>query len=285
MAQEDKTKELAKERAREKAKKRLEQLNSGDLTRGLGGNAKSKTTVSEVIASTRQMATMSNPVTSDKTTNSTGQTKKSSFAKSTDKADAEIRAKNQKLEKELVNAGAVDVIATNASRGRERRNKLIISILAVSIVLVWGFVLILRLTTPSKPDHNVHVYMSGVRSNECTLLLNGKEHTEWHIRDGLSVGKIYSDNVSLKVDIEGVSIVKFRLEIFKGKTLLENYGLITTGEGFVYAPENGKEWYTITLMDAQEIVLFKEIAFYYSSPEMSGLNSNNISIDIYVEVI
>ena len=275
---EDNKSNFAKERAKQKAQQRLSQISGGDLTRGFGGPSKSN--VSETISTVRRRKTAEE--TDVKQTNTTAksqQTKSQTITK-----DTTTKAKTQTTKK----SGSIDeVITVNASRGKERRKKVIISMLSAAIAVVWGFIIIASVIKPAQPHHNFKVYLSGAEKSQATVLLNGKAKTEWGIKDGLAVGTSYEDNITLKLTCEDPVLITFRVEVYKNDYLIKNFGTIDTDEGFSRRfNQDNKEFYVGVYRAPIEVTILSKISIVYSSsdPAMEGLNSKNVRIKLYIQV-
>jgi len=288
----EKTNELAKARAKAKAKQRLEQISSGDLTRGLGGPAKSKSTISEMVETVNKAKTTkpSSSATTKKSATATTSKSTTKSSSKTENAKKDLLNKEEQLTKEknknlVKEIQSVDVISVNAARGKERRNKMIISLLSVSIVIVWAVIIILSALKSDKTNHNFYVYLSGDKSSSCEILLNDKPRTDWHVEKGITAGKNYVDEISINYTGSGEITVKFRVEVYRFTSEIKSFGRIETGDGFRIKREGNKIWYQKTVSNPGEIVLLTQISFVNSGqPEMRDLTSDNINIKMYVVV-
>ena len=269
--------ELKAARARKKAEEKLNAFSAGEVTRGL------KTSVRE-RASVSDKDYVAPPVETKEKTDK----KPLSPTKST-KEKEKAPPKKEKVKKEKVEQteDVVDVIASTASVGRSRRNKLIIVVLIVLIAGVWAFNLFARIMKPEEIKYNCHLYTSGNKTSVTDVMLGGKEIDEWIIDKGIGPRAEYKDVLTVKIKEQGSYDIKFRIEVFKNKERIEKFGVVNTSTIFQQTIIEDEEWFeTTNISGKQTITLMTGITFFDvdSSAEVFGLNSDNLKLNIYVDI-
>lgn len=276
MADENELRELAKQRAREKAKQRLSSLNGGDLSRGLG-------------ATDTSFVSNAGPKTPNKVLK-----ENISNVSPVQNTNVEVNAKKAKqktnLGKIVVDKSTIEQMANTQSAGKVRTKRLVIISLCVVIALIWAFVVFTKIIKPQETETNCYMYLSGNASSECTLLLNNEDVDTWIIPDGLSPEAKY-EKITLSLDIGGsedkLYNISFRVEVYNDGKLVENFGEFDTSSQYTKTTSGGKEWYQKTnVKGGQKVVLLSSITFndIRTTPQLKGISSDNAELKIYVEV-
>lgn len=267
-------------RAREKAKQRLNSLSSGDLSRGLGVKDKAE------VLKTQELETKKETV-KNTATKQTKQTKKTTQAKSS--TPAKSKDKKANLGKIVVDQNAIEQMATATHEGKVRQKRLIIVSLSVLIAVAWIVILLSIIIKPKPPEHNCFMYLTGEAKSSCNLLLNGDNVDEWRTPEGISPQATYTKiKVDLKIKDAGVFDVRFRLEIYNDGVLVEDFGVVDTLSSYVKVTDGeGKTWYEQYSIEGKQTLLIMTgftLMDTRTCPELTGITSDNVTIKLYVEV-
>ena len=152
--------------------------------------------------------------------------------------------------------------------------------------MVWGFIIIASIIKPAGPNHNFTTYLSGEKKEQVSVLLNGKEHSNWKVYQGLKVGASYEDEISVKITGSNSVVIRFRVEVYVGKKRINDFGTVEIDEVFTRVFDNKDNmWYETTVNASSEQLLFNRISFVYSSrfPEMQNLSSDTVRIKLFIE--
>lgn len=273
MADENELKELAKQRAREKAKQRLNSLNGGDLSRGLG----TKESLSSAPPKTTKVPKAKVPTTANKPVVDT-----------TPPAETKKSKQKERLGKIVVDKNTIEQMTTASNEGKVRIKRLIIITLCIIIALIWTFVIVTKIIKPKAPENNCFMYLNGNASSNCTLLLNGEDVDEWKTPDGISPQAKYSEiKIELDLKNEGLYNIRFRVEVYNGGKLVDEFGLVNTSLEFTRSTIEGKVWYTQeNVQGKQKVTIMTGITFddLRTCPQLSGISSSNATIKIFVEI-
>ncbi len=274
MADENELKELAKQRAREKAKQRLNSLNSGDLSRGLGTKESLSTAPPQTTKAPK--AKQTTPINTP--------------AKNTEPpTDTKKTKQKERLGKIVVDKNTIEQMATASNEGKVRIKRLVIITLCIVIALIWTFVIVTKMIKPKAPDNNCFMYLSGNASSNCNLLLNGDDVDEWTTPDGISPQAKYTEiKIELDLKNEGLYNIRFRVEVYNSGRLVKNFGIVdTTAEFQQTTATDGTEWHTRENVEGkQKVTILTGLTFQdiRTTPELSGISSSNATIKIFVEI-
>lgn len=267
---------LLNDRAKEKAKQRLAQLNSGDLTHGLAGKTKQNLSNNDPGPIQEDYSFMAKPKPE----------KPGPKIKEPKQKVAEPKISNKTNEK-LASKGDM-IIANNT--GRVRRNRLIIVMLLIIILLIWAAIGINYVITKRQVvETNCYTYFKNNSTSDCTLLLNNEKRSEWMSPSDIGAGKIYKD-IKLELDIKqaGIYVVRVKVEVFKKDVKIEDFGLI--GEQSKYTnvtKPDGSVWLERKNVNGgSKFTVLNQIQFYTTNTnkELVGLDVSNITIKIYIEI-
>lgn len=300
MAELDKeSSEIAKEKRKQRAKDRLNSLNGGDITRGLNSGMKDHNLVSDTYSTqkAKEKVAAKSKAKSESSKNSTtkftsSKTKKSIPVKveafeedSTHETKSKKKSKKQ-IGSVVVDESALENISTVTTDKRSRRNKVIISILAVAIVLIWIAVLVMLFVKPKEEKHNCFIHLSGNGANVCEVLFNGQKISSWKAPTGIGQGSNYKFDLDLKINAEGTYYVKFRVEVKNNGQVIEDVIEISPPT-YKMEDGDGDTWYVYNAVDGNsKIELLNSITFLmdWKNPVLSNLNDSNAEINFYIEV-
>ena len=287
MAEEKDLKDLAKARAKTRAEERMKKIGSGDFTRGFS----SPKTIDNAVKTTKARVSTTKSSTSAKATGTKSTDTKATTKKSTGKTATTKSTQSKKSTKTQVGGVVVDKSAIEApianTPGRERRNKLIIAILAVVIVLIWVVVLIMSLVK-SDPEHNCHFYLSGNASSSCETIVDKKVRSDWNTPNGIGPNTTLNNDIQLNIKKAGEYVVLFRVEVFKDKQNVSDAVAIVANKVFTIIEDDaGVSWYYYTLStEPTKLPLMTAINFWgtLDAYKLNDITSQNIKINIYVDV-
>lgn len=274
MADENELKELAKQRAREKAKQRLNSLNSGDLSRGLGTKESLSTAPPQTTKAPKAKQTTPTNTPAQNTEPPT---------------DTKKTKQKERLGKIVVDKNTIEQMATASNEGKVRIKRLVIITLCIVIALIWTFVIVTKMIKPKAPDNNCFMYLSGNASSNCNLLLNGDDVDEWTTPDGISPQAKYTEiKIELDLKNEGLYNIRFRVEVYNSGRLVKNFGIVdTTAEFQQTTATDGTVWHTRENVEGkQKVTILTGLTFQdiRTTPELSGISSSNATIKIFVEI-
>lgn len=317
------TSEIAKEKRKQRAKERLNSLNSGDITRGLNSGIKDRSLVSDTYstqqakekvtakakaksekagtASKTSISTIAKKTTRSTTSKTTASKAKETQAKKTkatavnpevfeddillDENTGKKKSKKQ-IGNIVVDENALENISTATTDKRSRRNKVIISVLIVSILLIWGAVLVMLLVKPKTEKHNCYLYLGGDSSSKCELLMNNQKASSWLMPEGLEQGTIYTVDIDLKVKESGSYFVKFMVEVKNDDTAIQSAVEVAPGTKQT-VDQDGNTWYYYSEVAGNSTLeLINKITFLvdWTNEPLATLNDSNVELNIYVEV-
>lgn len=279
--EQEKLKLLSKERAKKNAQKRMSQISGGDFSRGFGTTEKEEAPPKKTTTANKKSTK------TEKVNNETATTEKKLNKKLDNKTEKETETAH--LGKIVVDSSAINTITHANTDSRRRRKKLFISLLIVAIVLIWAFIIITKLIKPEKPNHNCHMYLAGNAKTNCELLLDGKKNTEWHTPTGISPQCTYHEfTIELNILNPGSYKVRFRVEVYNKDKLVSNFGTIDTLNTYsTVVDSSGTSWRQLDeVQGGQKVLILSGLTFYdtLTTPELSNINSNNIKINVFIEV-
>ena len=258
----------------------MRSLSSGDFTRGFGGGLdgvqNAPKTKSSINLNDLAKANASDniPSTPQATSPIVEEVKEV-------KQDTQIKNETKPVKKSKGSE-----ISSTASR--DRRNKLIISILSIVIGLVWIAVLIMGLVEFQKPGHNCHLYSQGTAIEKCDILVDNKTYDEWNTPNGLGILKTLNTTVDLNIKQSGDYKIRFKVEVFKNKQEVSDAVDVIYNELFsAERDEEGDIWFSYTISSEPiKLQLLSGINFWgtLNEDKLNGLTSQNMKIDIYIEV-
>lgn len=293
--------EKAKERARERAKEKLKSIESGDFNRTLTSDKDAfsppkKTTTSRTSGTTTK--TRSSSTKSGTSRTRTGTTAKSGTSRTRTGASRSTGTRTTKsatekaTESQTENEKLVQELETISNANREThsgRNKLIISILVVLIVLIWVFIIVMRLVKPQAAEPNCTAELLGSGKDYCELTLDGKSAKNWYTPEGIGPSRKY-ENFSLDLVFKEVGeySVTFKVYIYNNDTLVENYGYIITDSNFKEKldPEGDTYYLIENTNGASKVNILSSVVFnsVADSPQLQGLNSSKLELVIKITV-
>lgn len=274
----ERLKQLSKDRNREKAKQRMSQIGGGDFSRGFGTKESAREQGATANYKPKNLSTKKPSAQSPKDDDALKEKK--------------VTKKNEepaRLGKIVVDNSAINTMTSANTDTKRRRKKLIITILIISIVLIWTFIILTKIIKPQKPKHNCHLYLSGDAKSNCVMLLDGEENSAWQTPTGISPQSTYNDfKVEVSLPDNGNYNIRFRVEVYNKNTLVSNFGSVNTlGEYAIKLDSDGKVWREYKgVSGGQNVLIMSGITFYdvQTSPQLVGLSSSSIKINIYIEV-
>ena len=307
------TSEIAKEKRKQRAKERLNSLSGGDITRGLNSGVKQRGLVSDTYstqqakdkitakakAKTESITKSKNSSTAE-TKKTTAKTKENTVKKTKATAvnaevfEDDILLENNTKKKSkkaigsiVVDESALENISTATTDRRSKRNKVVISILIVAIVLIWIAVLVMLFVKPKEEEKNCYIHLGGNAAGSCEVLMNNQEISEWSAPSGITQGSTYTFDLDLKIKNAGNYFVRFRVEVKNNGKVLDDVVEISPPAEDVLDDGNGTVWYVYNNIQGNSTLeLLNSMTFLidWTNEDLSSLDDSNAEINFYIDV-
>lgn len=273
MATEDELRELAKQKSREKARQRLNSLNSGDLARGLGTN--DKFNASNVAPKPRPVA-------------NTFSERQQNEQLIEQKESQPSNKQKERLGKIVVDKNTIEQMATTQSAGKVRMKRLAIISLSVIIVVIWAFIIFTKIIKPEEISNNCFLSLDGNAKSNCTLLLNNEEVTEWRTPDKIATRREYQEiEIVLKISGSASYSALVKVVVTIDGQAVNNWGVADSSTDAV-VDDSVKDAYQfrLTNLEAGEYTLLSKLTFNDASlcPQLRNADDDNFEIHFSVTV-